>query len=160
MPDAPPPAVPPNRSSATTRAGRPRVQQITALLASAAALGGLAELAMLRHWSGVQLVPWVILSIILITGVVTARGGSRLLARVAAGLGLIGAVAGGYFHVTGNHALGPHLIENWDALGVLEQWWAAFSGTIGANPALAPGLLALAGALLLVSVMKVTPGDH
>lgn len=141
MPDAPP---------ALTLT---RVRRATALLASAAALGGLVELAMLRHWDGVQLVPWFILGTIAVIGVVTAREGPSTLAQAAGGLGLVGGLAGVWFHVSGNRSLGPQVIDGWDSMSGLAQWWEAFSGTLGANPALAPGLLALAGALLIVSVL-------
>ena len=132
----------------------PRIQRITALLASAAALGGLAELAMLRHWNGLQLIPWFILAAIVVVGVLTAGGGPRWLAQTAGVVGIIGALVGVFQHVAGNHAIGAHLLAGWDSMSAAAQWWAAFSGAVGANPALAPGLLALAGTLLIVSVLS------
>lgn len=131
-----------------------RTHRIVALLATAAALGGLAELGMLRHWAGTQLIPWFVLGLIAIAGVVRALGGPRLLAWTAGGLGLVGSLIGVYQHAAGNLALGPHLVVGWDSMSAAAQWWAAFSGTIAANPALAPGLLGLAGALLLVSTIR------
>lgn len=131
-----------------------RTHRIVALLATAAALGGLAELAMLRHWDGIQLVPWFVLGLTAVVGVVRALRSGRLLAWITGGIGLVGSLVGVYQHAAGNLALGPHLIDGWDSMSTAEQWWAAFSGTIAANPALAPGLLGLAGALLLVSTVR------
>lgn len=130
-----------------------RLRRATAGLASAAALGGMVELALLRHWDGRQLIPWFILGSITVVGLVTAGGGPARLARATGGLGLLGALAGVWFHVSGNHALGPTLVDGWDSMSPPAQWWEALSGSLGANPALAPGLLGLAGALLIVSVL-------
>lgn len=132
------------------------MRRVTALLASASAVGGLIELAMLRHWSGIQIAPWVILGVIAVVGVVTALGGPRRLAQVAGGFGLFGALAGMWHHIEANHALGPHVppyAESWATMSAAEQWWVAAAGGLGPAPALAPGLLGLAGALLLVAVI-------
>lgn len=131
-----------------------RIHRLVALLASAAALGGLVELALLRHWAGLQLIPWFVLGLIAVVGGLRAVGGPRIVAQVAGGIGLVGALVGVYQHAAGNHALGPYLVDGWDSLSAVGQWWEAVAGSIAANPPLAPGLLGLAGALLLVSTVR------
>lgn len=146
-------------ASETTRDGTRtlrRIRAVVALLATGTAAGGLVELAMLRHWVGVQVVPWVVLTLVGVVGVLTARGGPALLARVVGLVGLLGGTFGVWRHVAANLALGPQLAEyaqTWDTMGTLERWWLAATGSVGAAPALAPGLLALAGGLLLVAVL-------
>ena len=134
-----------------------RMRAVVALLATATALGGLVELAMLRHWDdAVQLVPWVVLGLVAVVGVVTARGGPVRLAQATGLAGVLGGGLGVWQHVAANHALGPRLAayaQTWDDLGALEQWWLAATGAVGGAPALAPGLLGLAGVLLVVAVL-------
>lgn len=129
-----------------------KMRRASALLASAAAVGGLIELAMLRHWSGIQIAPWVIFTLTAFVGLHTAAGGPKRLAQITGGLGLFGALAGLYHHLDTNRAIGAQTIDGWASLSVAEQWWQAFDGSVGAAPALAPGLLALAGTLLFVAV--------
>lgn len=133
-----------------------RIRVIVALLATATAVGGLIELAMLRHWDGIQLVPWVVLGLVAVVGGVTARGGPPRLAQATGALGLLGGGLGVWQHLAANHALGPQLAQyaqTWDGMSALEQWWLAATGAVGAAPALAPGMLALAGVLLIVAVL-------
>ena len=111
-----------------------RMRRASALLASAAAIGGLVELAMLRHWHGIQVAPWVILGITALAGVRVAFGGSKRLAQVTGGLGLFGAAAGMWHHIDTNHTRGAEFLDTWDALSGAEQWWLAFNGTVGPAP--------------------------
>lgn len=132
------------------------MRRIVALLASAAALGGLVELAMLRHWEGSQLIPWFVLALVAGVGVATAAGGPRRLAQVTGVVAVLTAGIGAWQHLTANLALGPQLAryaQTWDSMSTLEQWWLAGSGAIGSAPLLAPGMVALAGVLLVVAVL-------
>lgn len=143
-------------SSTSDSATLARIRLVVALLASAAAMGGLVELAMLRHWNGIQVVPWVVLALVVVVGVITARGGPARLAQATGALALLGGALGVWQHVAANHALGPQLAQyaqTWDGMSALEQWWLAASGAVGSAPALAPGMLALAGVLLIVAVL-------
>lgn len=155
-----PERTPPTQGSVPEQAAATltRLRRIIALLASGTAVGGLLELAALRHWHGMQLVPWVVLAVVASAGlVVAARPGPRILPMSAGLLGLAGGVLGIQQHVAANLALGPVLPETaatWESLGTLHQWWLAASGSVGATPALAPGMVALAGALLLVSTPR------
>lgn len=133
-----------------------RMRTVVALLATLTALGGMVELAMLRHWGGVRLVPWFVLGLVAVVGVVTARGGPARLAQGAGVVGLLGAGLGVWQHIAANHALGPRLAQyaqTWGELSALERWWLAATGAVGAAPALAPGMLGLAGVLLIVAVL-------
>lgn len=130
-----------------------RMRRVCALLAVASAVGGMVELAMLRHWNGIQVAPWVIFAVVTIAGIGAVAGRWRRFTQIAGGLGLFGAAAGLWHHIDTNHARGAEFLDTWDALSGAEQWWFAFNGTVGPAPALAPGLLGLAGALLLVAVM-------
>ena len=133
-----------------------RIRAVVALLATGTAAGGLVELAMLRHWVGVQVLPWVVLTLVGVVGLLTARGGPARLARIVGVVGLLGGAFGVWRHVAANLALGPRLADyagTWDTLPVLERWWLAATASVGAAPALAPGLLALAGGLLIVAVL-------
>lgn len=143
-------------SAASESATLAKIRRVVAVLASVTALGGLVELAMLRHWDGIQLVPWFVLSLVAVVGVVTAGGGPARLAWATGVLGLLGGALGVWQHVAANHALGPRVAEyaqTWDSMSVLERYWLAGTGAVGAAPALAPGMLALAGVLLIVAVL-------
>lgn len=134
-----------------------RIRRAVALLATVVAAGGLLELGLLRHWSGVQLVPWFVFGLIAVVGLATAADrGPTLLARAAGVVGILGAGFGAFQHLRANHALGPLIppyAERWSSMSALEQWWAAATGSLGSAPAMAPGLLAMAGVLLIVAVM-------
>jgi hypothetical protein len=133
-----------------------RIRWVVALLASVTAAGGLVELAMLRHWEGIQLVPWFVLALVGVVGIVTARGGPPRLAQATGIVALLGGGLGVWQHIAANLALGPQLAQyaqTWESMSALEQWWLASTGAVGAAPALAPGLLAMAGVLLIVAVL-------
>ncbi|MDO5503900.1 MAG: hypothetical protein Q4G67_12065, partial [Actinomycetia bacterium] len=127
--------------------------RLVGLLATAVAVGGLVELATIRHWEGLQLIPWFVLAIVAVVGVV-ALDAPPLLTRLVGTIAILGGALGVLQHLLGNLALGPHLPEYadaWPSASVLEQWWLAASGAVGAAPPLAPGLVAISGALLLIS---------
>ena len=98
-----------------------KIRTVLALLASAAAVGGLVELAMLRHWDeAIQILPWVVLAVVAVVGVLTAFGGSTRLAQVT-GLAAL---------LTGGIGVLVHLAENLDFgedLAQYAQTWEAMS---------------------------------
>lgn len=111
------------------------------------------ELASLRHWkSTIQLVPWWILGVIAVSGLLLAvrrRGFGVLQARLVALAAGPAAAFGVYEHVQANLDTGVlnHKYD-WAALPGWEHLWLASTGAVGGTPALTPLVLAMAGVLL------------
>ena len=128
-----------------------------ALLASATAVGGLVELAMLRHWnSATQLVPWVALVAVAVVGLLTARGGPTRVAQVTGGVALLAGTIGVLVHLVTNLEFGGRLAQyaaTWDTMPLLERLWLVVNGAVVQAPTLAPGMVALSGVILIVSVL-------
>lgn len=126
------------------------------------------ELAMLRHWNGVdQMIPWLVLGVVAASGIALAVRPSR--ATVAAarvvGWGTFAASAFGVWsHVHSNYETAPlnaRFTERWPLMSEPSRWWAALNGSVGASPPLAPAALAFAGlclALATVGLALVTVG--
>ncbi|MGW0802665.1 hypothetical protein [Nonomuraea sp. NPDC002799] len=122
-------------------------------------MGAAAELAFERHWqSPVQLIPWVAL-VLLAAGLVLLLAAPRAITvvRVLAAVVLLASVYGVFMHVSVNHGSGA-FDPAWDTLSPLTQWWYALTKSVGSAPPLAPGMLAQAALLLLLtSTMKRQP---
>ena len=129
------------------------------LLVAAGTCGGaVLELAMLRHWDGVdQLVPWVVLAVLAVgIAAVALKPTPRVL--LAARLLAVGSAFAGLFgvweHVSSNWQTAPlsaTWASTWDTLSPMQQWWEAATGGAGIAPPLAPGFLALTGICLALS---------
>lgn len=129
-------------------------------LGAAAAAGAAAELAMLRHWNGVeQLVPWATLAAVTAGMVLVALGRSRTTILTGRVIGLAAGLAslfGVYEHIASNYRAGPldfRYTDRWPTMSAWSRWWAAASGAVGPSPVLAPAILALAGACLVLATM-------
>lgn len=138
-------------------------QRVTLALAAATCLGAALELAMLRHWgTRTQLLAWLVLGIVVVGVVLRAISRSITAVRTArwvAVLAVIGSGVGMYFHLSSNLEIGPNnpaYRDTWDSMSVISQWWAAATGSVGATPLLAPGMIALAGILLAVSTIGMS----
>lgn len=129
------------------------------LLVAAGTCGGaVLELAMLRHWDGLdQLVPWVVLAALAVgIAAVALKPTPRVL--LAARLLAVGSAFAGAFgvweHVSSNWETAPlsaTWASTWDTLSPLQQWWEAATGGAGIAPPLAPGFLALTGICLALA---------
>lgn len=123
-------------------------------LAGIATAGTAVELAMLRHWEGVaQKIPWVALAVLAVAVVLVARptAGRVRAARVLAVVVALTGVIGFGQHVLANYDAAPldfRYTDTWDKLPGYEQWWLAFSETVGPAPPMAPGVLAQAALAL------------
>ena len=134
-----------------------RLRAALILLAGAVALGAGAELAMLRHWNGIQqVVPWLVAAGVLLgAGVLWVRR-TRMtvtLARVSGAVAALGGAYGVVIHVLSNYQAGPLdrlYATTWDALPLVTRLWLAATGGTGPAPPLAPGMLALAGVCLIL----------
>ena len=127
-------------------------------LAASAAAGTALELAMLRHWNGVdQLVPWATLVMVAAGIAIVAFSGARAAVLTGRAIGCGSAIAGVfgvYEHIASNYEAGPldfRYADRWATMSMPARVWAAASGTVGPSPALAPAILALAGACLLLA---------
>jgi hypothetical protein len=137
-----------------------RFQRVLLVLAALTVLGTAAELAMLRHWSGVdQLIPWFALGVLAAAIAAVALHRSAVTAIVAR---LVGAVAsasglyGAWVHVHSNYEVGPldfRYQNTWATMSLASRWWKAASGGVGPSPPLAPAILALGGACLALSTI-------
>jgi hypothetical protein len=137
-----------------------RLQRAMLLLAAAAAIGTAVELAMLRHWDGLeQLVPWATLAAVAVGIVVVAVGHSRAATLSGRTIGIAAGLAGLFGvheHIVANLRSGPldfRYTDRWPAMSEWSRWWAAASGAVGPSPALAPAILALAGACLAFATL-------
>jgi hypothetical protein len=137
-----------------------RFQRVLLVLAALTVLGTAAELAMLRHWNGVdQLIPWFALGVLAAAVAAVALHLSAVTALVAR---LVGAVAsasglyGAWVHVHSNYEVGPldfRYQNTWATMSLASRWWKAASGGVGPSPPLAPAILALGGACLALSTI-------
>jgi len=130
------------------------------ILASSAAAGTALELAMLRHWNDVdQLVPWATLVMLAAGIAIVAFSGARAAVLTGRAIGCGSAIAGVfgvYEHIASNCEAGPLdfcYADRWATMSMPARLWAAASGTVGPSPALAPAILALAGACLLLATI-------
>ena len=132
------------------------------LLALATEVGVLLELAMLRHWkTGVQIIPWVVVGLLLVATVGAlarperASRGVRSVAYLAfpaAGFGL-------WEHVEANHNAGPldfRYATRWKTMSAASQWWTAATKGVGPSPPLTPAVLALIALMLLLATVSAT----
>jgi hypothetical protein len=116
------------------------------LLAVSAALcaGTVVELWLTEHTEGTQLVPFVLCGLglaVVLAALARPQRWALLSVRAVMGLAALGSVFGIYEHV--EHNAGFYLEIHPDA-ALSEVLWGALSG---ANPLLAPGILALAALL-------------
>jgi hypothetical protein len=125
------------------------------------ALGACAELAMLRHWqSPGQLVPWAVLALLLLAAAAWLTRRSAVTARIVQGAAVIAALGsafGIYEHVGANLTAGPlsgRYTGKWESMSAVSQLWAAATGSVGASPVLAPGMVGLAGVLLWLAAFR------
>lgn len=138
-----------------------RLRTALLLLAGAVALGALAELAMLRHWSDVQqLVPWVLAALVgLAAAALLGRRTPSWVVYAARAVGVIAALGSGYgvlIHILSNFEAGPldfRYADRWEQLPMVQQIWLAATGGVGPAPALAPGMVALGGVCLLLGTL-------
>lgn len=137
-----------------------RLRSTFVVLGGVVAAGALGELAMLRHWNGAQQqMPWALsaLTLVAAAALYLARGPvTVLVARVVGVVVVLGGGFGSLVHVLHNYDVGPldaAYEKTWDTLGLAQQVWLAVSGGVGASPPLAPGMLSLAGVLLLIGTL-------
>ncbi|MCU1541525.1 MAG: hypothetical protein JWM01_2472 [Arthrobacter sp.] len=130
------------------------------------ALGACTELAMLRHWqSPGQFVPWAALAVLLLSAAAWLTRRSTTTARVLQGAAVVSALCsafGVYQHIGANLAAGPlsgRYTGKWESMSAMSQLWAAGTGSVGASPVLAPGMVGLAGVLLWLSTFRWVPGN-
>jgi hypothetical protein len=131
------------------------------------ALGACAELAMLRHWqSPAQLVPWAVLTVLLLAAAAWLVRRSWATARVlqaAAVAAVLGSAFGIYEHVGANLGAGPlsgRYAGKWESMSAMSQLWTAATGAVGAAPLLAPGMVGLAGVLLWLAAFRWAPRNR
>jgi hypothetical protein len=131
------------------------------VLAAVAMTGTAVELATERHWNGaVQLVPWFALAALAAAWVLTAwrpRRVSLSAARVLAAVVLLASLYGIWEHLESNLNAGwldAVYSAGWESLGAGTRWWYAITKTVGAAPPLAPGILAQAALLVLLSTWR------
>ena len=134
------------------------MRRILALIAVCTAVGGLVEMALLRHWGeATQIIPWVVLVAVLAVGLCVAiGGGSKSAAQATGAAGLLTGAIGIFLHLSENLDEGEDLAQyaqTWESVPFLERLWLALNGTVGEAPLLAPGMVSLAGVILFVAVL-------
>ena len=135
-----------------------RIRKVLALIAVGTAIGGMVELAMLRHWGeSAQLIPWFVLTAIAVGGLLVAGGGGSTRAAQAIGAaGLLTGAIGVFLHLSENLDAGEDLAQyaqTWETMPFFERLWLVVNGSVGEAPLLAPGMVALAGVILFVAVL-------
>ncbi|WP_262106654.1 hypothetical protein [Arthrobacter sp. Marseille-P9274] len=139
-------------------------RRILTWLGIGTALGACVELAMLRHWHDAgQLVPWAVLAVLLAAAAAWLVRRSVATARIMQGTAIVavlGSAFGVYEHIGANLAAGPlsgRYSAVWDSMSAVSQLWAAATGSVGASPVLAPGMVGLAGVLLWLAAFRWVP---
>lgn len=104
----------------------------------------------------VALVPWAALGVLVlgVAAVLVPTRGGLAVSRVLAALVLAASVYGVLDHVVTRHESGDHgpaSVSRWVDLPPSEEWWTTVTRTVGPSPTLAPGVVALAAALLLLA---------
>jgi hypothetical protein len=129
-------------------------------LAAASAAGTAVELAILRHWRGLdQLVPWAMLAIAAVTIALVMRRptpGVLKAARVVGTVVALSALVGVYEHVSANYHDGARsraTAAAWATMSEPARWLAALDGSAGQAPPVAPGVLAQVGVLLVFATV-------
>jgi hypothetical protein len=136
-----------------------RLPVVLRSLAAVAIVGTALELAMLRHWDGLeQLVPWFALTAL--TAALAAATWARAVAvkwvRVVSGLAAATAAFGVWVHVHANYDAAPLDAvygPKWDTMSLLSRWWAAVTAQVGAAPTIVPGALAYIAAMIWFSTL-------
>ncbi|GAA4226886.1 putative membrane protein [Streptosporangium album] len=130
-------------------------------------LGIAVELATERHWKNVeQLFPWGALVLLVIGVVLLVRGGSPkavLVVRVLSSVVLLVALFGVYAHVAANYDTGfldQRYAGTWENLPMISRLWYALTKSVGPAPPFAPGALAQAALLLLLTTLVRRPTDR
>jgi hypothetical protein len=142
-------------------------RRLLAWLGVGTALGACAELAMLRHWqSPAQLVPWAVLVVLLLAAAAWLVRRSAATARILQGtavVAVLGSAFGIYEHLGANLAAGPlsgRYADRWESMPEVSHLWAVVTGSVGAAPLLAPGMVGLAGVLLWLAAFRWVPGNR
>jgi hypothetical protein len=141
-------------------------RRILTWLGVGTALGACAELAMLHHWQTPgQFVPWAVLGLLLLAAAAWLTRRSTTTARILQGTAVVAAIGsafGIYQHVSANLDAGPlsgRFTGKWESMSAMSHLWAAATGSVGASPVLAPGMVGLAGVLLWLSTFRWVPGN-
>ncbi|MEZ4862601.1 MAG: hypothetical protein R3C14_14905 [Caldilineaceae bacterium] len=126
-----------------------RLRTFLLALAGFMCVGTIVELALTKHWDGpTQLVPFVLcgLSLLVIMTVLLRPGlGSIRLLRWVLGISLVGSLFGVFEHVEHNIEFALEIQPN-AVTG--DVFWKALAG---ANPLLAPGILAFTAVIALAA---------
>ena len=114
--------------------------------------GAVVELLLAEHTASfVQLIPFILCGlslVVVLTALWRPRRGQLLALRVCMGLVLLGSLFGVYEHVTNNMAFEREINPAASAGAVVR------AGVMGANPLLAPGVLAAAAVLALAATYQ------
>ena len=126
-----------------------RLRVFLLALAGFMCVGTIVELALTKHWeSPTQVLPFVLsgLSLVVITVVLLRPGrGSLRLLRWVLGIALVGSLFGVFEHIEHNLEFALEIRPNAVAADVI---WEAVAG---ANPLLAPGILAFTAIIALAA---------
>ncbi len=131
-----------------------RLRRFLLLLVVGLCVLTMIELWLEEHVEDLQLVPFFLCSLTLVTVLVYWRRPQRqtlIALRASLLLLVIGSLAGIYLHVTGNLAFALEIRPN---AGIAEVWYEALSG---GSPLLAPGILALAASLAGAATWRQDP---
>lgn len=138
-------------------------RQLLTLIGIGTVLGAFAELASLRHWgSPAQLIPWVLLTILLIAALAWSLTRTTVTVRILRGAAIVavlGSAFGVFEHIQANLESGPldaRYSATWATMSTPAQLWTAASGGVGPSPLLAPGMIGLAGVLLWLATLGWT----
>jgi len=142
------------RSAETDTATARRLRRGFLIVAALIIAGTAVELATRQHWTEpVQLIAWAaVLLLVIALGLLHRPTSAKVRAvRIITIVVSVAALFGILEHVLGNYDAAPldaSYGEQWDTLGEPFKWWLALTQTVGPSPALAPGVLILAGLCL------------
>lgn len=115
-------------------------------------VGAVVELLLVEHTASfVQLIPFILCGaglVAVLAALWSPRRGALLALRVSMGVVLLGSLFGVYEHVTNNMAFEREINPGASTGSVVK------AGVMGANPLLAPGILAAAAVLALAATYQ------
>jgi hypothetical protein len=111
-------------------------------------------------------VPWAVLAVLLLAAgawLVRRCAATARLLQATAVLTVLGSAFGIYEHISANVDAGPlsgRYAGRWESMSAMSQLWTAATGSVGAAPLLAPGMVGLAGVLLWLAAFRWVPRNR
>ena len=130
-------------------------------LAGIGIVGTAAELALERHWDGLeQLIPWAFVGVAVVAFILLVavpRPAAIWTVRLLALVVLVGVPIGLWRHINANYNAGfldYRYADTWPTMSAAGRWFRAATKTVGPAPILAPAVLGQVAVCLLAATLR------